>query len=365
MKKIIALLVVFALFAGSAFAADLSASAATRAKLLIGSSKEDSDITTAFDLQNARVQGGADSDDGVMGGWIRMDRQDSWNAYVYWKPLDFLRIRYSYNPDGHWGANGPASGWGFYEQATDYTDEGANAWGEGGLYGWNGNDGLAFGTGATKNVMIDIMPIDILTVHVGLPVGSAKDKDGKSTWGAVFQEVYTDVDLGLPFGRFIVAYKGQGEKKGQINASIGLPIAILDLCIGAGIPFDTTDGTAKKQISAGVNLKASISDVFGIKLRTYTYLGGEDTDPFTLTADVLPYFKVTDNFTAYLSVGFGMGVPKEGDTLIGFNLNPYVQVTAGGGRFFAGFKLTNNGVKYDGNKTETTWGVTTGMTYDF
>jgi len=67
--------------------------------------------------------------------------------------------------------------------------------------------------------------------------------------------------------------------------------------------------------------------------------------------DVLPFFRVTPNITAFCSIGFGMAWRIAGVVEISqfdWYFNPYVEIgTQGewGPRFFAGFRLwpTNDG----------------------
>jgi opacity protein-like surface antigen len=360
MKKIIAVLVVFALFAGSAFAADIGVNVNASSTLLSGSSKEDSDITTKYDLNLVRISAAGGDDN--FGGWFRMS--GTWEAagLAWWKPVDFLKVQLGWNPDGHWGQDFDY-GWGFYRAATsdftDLTDNGENSWG-GGIYTWNGGVGQAFPGGGTWPVMLEITPIDLLTINIGLPFDGRKIDE-------LFDGFYLGVGVNPGFGNIRVEYKGEGEKKGKIAASYGMPISILHFAVGLTMPYNANDGAPKQPIYAGLGVRAGINDSFGIKLRTYATLGGEDSDPLKLTADLLPYFTITDTFRAFIGIGFAMASYDDSDlNKIGWRFNPWVEIgQEWGPRFFAGFNLKNDGVEYEKDKTETTWKVVIGIGSSF
>jgi hypothetical protein len=364
MKKIIALLVVFALFAGSAFAADIGVDVHASARLAEGASGQD-DIITNGSLDRVRIGAGGETEDGVFGAWFRMDGIH-WSGgfdaqgLAWWKPLDFLKVQLSSNPDGHWGKDG-VSRWMFYQTATDtsgLTDGGANSWG-GGLYGWNGDAGGAFFGGVNTGLMLEITPLDILGINIALPFG------GDATWEDNFNNFTAQVAVNLDFGNFALTYQGQGEKKGYLRVYAGLPISIINLDVGFGLPFDSNDGAVKAPVTAGLALKAGISDAFAIKFRTYAFFGGDDK-AFKLTADVMPYFAISDSLSAFLAFGVGMLSPDSGDATIGFNVNPYIIVgSEWGPKFLAGFKVNSDGVKDADDKTTTKWALVIGMQVGF
>jgi hypothetical protein len=381
MKKIIALLVVFALFAGSAFAVDLGGAVNGTVTLLQGDSIKDSDVTSGMGMDRIRIEGAGQTDDGVFGGWLRMEGASvGANGLAWWKPIDMLKIIIGGNPDGHWGKEG-VTGWMFSQTAYDsgVTNNTENIWG-GGMYNdsasggpwsgnaWNGNSRQAFFAGdGWSGLRIEITPMDILAIKVGLPTFG--------TWEDNFNNVVAQVDLNLAFGNIALSYQGQGEKKGKLFGYVGLPISIVNLDVGVGIPFDTNDDAPDQLIWAGLGLKVGLSDLFQIRLRTYAGFGGEKADPFRLTADVMPYFILSDSLRAGLTIGFAMAsfdkdyAPyTDGESIIGFNINPYIEVgQEWGPKFLAGFYLKNNGWKQNSGNDDaiSNWGFAIGIQSSF
>jgi hypothetical protein len=381
MKKIIALLVVFALFAGSVFAVDLGGAVNGTVTIAQGSTVEDSDITSGMGMDRIRIEGAGQTDDGVFGGWLRKEAGESGaNGLAWWKPIDMLKIIIGGNPDGHWGKEG-VTGWMFSQTAYDsgVTNNTENIWGggmynsdpSGGAWGsgaWNGNSRQAFFAGDGYNgLRIEITPMDILAIKIGLPTFG--------TWEENFNEIIAQVDLNLAFGNIALTYQGQGEKKGKMFAYAGLPISIVNLDVGVGIPFDSNDGAAKQQIWAGLGVKAGISDLFQIRLRTYAGFGGEDSDPFTITADIMPYLTLSDSLRVGFTLGFAMASYgdgyepyKDGSSIIGFNVNPYIEVgQEWGPKFLAGFYLKANGWKQNNGNDDavSVWGLAIGIQSSF
>jgi hypothetical protein len=365
MKKIIALLVVFALFAGSAFAVDLGGAVNGSATLFAGSSEKDSEITSDLGLGRVRIDGGGQNDEGTFGGWLRFDPTggNTMNSLVaglaWWKPLDVLKVTIGANPDGHFGKEG-VTGWMFSQTAYDVavTVNSGNIWG-GGMYGWNSQSRSAFTSGWDSNaLMLEITPLDILAINVALPFA-----EGGKKLEDVFNKAFAQVDVNLAFADIALTYKGAGEKAGNFFAYVGLPLGIVNLDIGAGIPFDNSDDTLP--INFGIGAKAGLSDLFGIKLRAWATVGGEKKttaagvttttkDPFILTADLNPYLTLSDNLRVFFTLGFAMAsYDKKEDnkssgeaSIIGFHVNPYIEVgQEWGPKFLAGFKLSNNGKK--------------------
>jgi hypothetical protein len=370
MKKIIALLVVFALFAGSAFAVDLGGAVNGTFTVFQGSSEEDSKVTADASLRRVRIDGSGQTDDGAFGGFFRFDTglyaganmPNATSGLAWWKPLDVLKISLGGNPDGHYGKEG-VTGWMFSQTGYDTGDVATNSgniWG-GGMYGWNGQSRNAFYGGSGSNALrLEITPLDILAINVQLPVFEGGE------WKDIFNGVIAQVDLNLAFGNIALTYAGGGEKKGSMFAYVGLPISIINLDVGVGIPFDSNDDAAKQQIWAGLGLKAGFTDLIGLKFRGYAGFGGEDSDPFALTVDVMPFFTFSDSLRVFFSLGLAMAVPDEGDSTVGFNINPYIEVgQEWGPKFLAGFYLKNSGAKDAKDNTISNFGLVIGIQASF
>jgi len=134
----------------------------------------------------------------------------------------------------------------------------------------------------------------------------------------------------------------------------------LALDVGLGMGFD--DGDDSQPISAGFAVVYNVSEDFGLKLRTMATFGGEDTDPFELLFDVLPFFQLSPTMRAFCSVGISMESPKEGDAVIGWHLNPYLEIGRPmGPAFYAGLRIESPG----GDDAPVYWGIPIGIAVSF
>jgi len=91
-----------------------------------------------------------------------------------------------------------------------------------------------------------------------------------------------------------------------------------------------------------------------------------------ILADILPYYNISDNLSAYLNAGISFA--KKSDALdeakTNFFVNPYVAVKSGPGTFYAGFQLVTiakglKGGNPDPDKSLLAWGVPIGMAVSF
>jgi hypothetical protein len=164
-----------------------------------------------------------------------------------------------------------------------------------------------------------------------------------------------------------------GGDPAKIYAYFGLSaIENLGIDVGLGFGFPINDSEAKTvysaPVAAGVGVKFD-KDAFGVKFRAVADFGGQKKtegidpvkDPFRVTADLLPYFALNDNFTIFLGLGLGLGIPTDADKdrfklaynkdlkpYVGFHINPYIQVgPEWGPSFWLGFKLWATGKKWE------------------
>jgi hypothetical protein len=162
----------------------------------------------------------------------------------------------------------------------------------------------------------------------------------------------------------------------------------LDVGVGYTMPY-TTEAKVKVNppMAAGLGVKYTM-DTFGVKFRTVASFAGSSTPDggkkseagLGLIADVLPYFIVNDNLTAYASIGVGYQAPAKYDgkvvqsngkdddpAIIGWHFNPYVQIGAEWGpTFYAGIKLWSDGKEHGKDKDKwINWAVPIAMVVSF
>jgi hypothetical protein len=364
MKKLIAISVVFALVAGTAFAVDLGGEVIATVNVLEGNNVKDSDVNSSASMNRVRLQGEGANDDGTFGGWIRVDGvhwsgDPQFDGYAWWKPIDQLKLWIGGNAgDGFFGKEGN-TGWMFYQRASDpgVTIGGANVWG-----GPENGSGLVFrnafyggGIDGGNAFYATISPADIVDINLELPFF----KGGEV--GDVIGDLIAQVSFNLDFGNIALTYAGDSSDDTNGNAYVYFNLgAVENLSLDVGIGLTIPGDVEGQPIAAGLGVKYDVNDAFGLKFRTVAGFGGDDK-AFRLLADVLPYYTINDNVKAFLSGGVTMLSPDQGDAVIGFHVNPYIWVgQEWGPTFWAGFKLWTNGAKGGGDKAEDTlinWAV--------
>ena len=403
MKKLIVFSVIFALLAGSVFAVDLGGVVFGGVNVLEGSSAKKADPKDAPDGEKAdigasgymkriRLEGAGEAGENF-GGWLRFDPTGGSyyggfaSGIAWWKPIDMLKVAIGGNPDGIYTKDG-VTGWMFYQMASDAADitNPNQVWyAPGGYYGRGPQyrTDAFYGGFGEQGLMLELTPMEMLAINVAIPYmrgGEVKN---------VYAHTTAQVDLNLDFGEITITYQGgtnevaytpaYTDDDGKDHKAVGpdadpsrlfayfglTAIENLGIDVGIGFPFpnkdDDIDYKRNSPIGIGLGVKFT-TDAFGVKLRTAATLAGKTTygdvetkDPFGLGVDILPFYKVSDELCIFLSAGINMSVPDEGDSVVGFHVNPYVQVGGEWGpSFWAGFKLWSDGADYDNwKKTDT------------
>jgi len=433
MKKLIAISVVFALVAGTAFAeVNVGATTFGKVNVMEGSTKKDTDTFGASgDMGRIRLEASGQNDEETFGGWLRLDAGTyggipSAFGYAWWQPIQLIKFLVGTNGgDGLFSADG-FTRWGFYQGAGDIgvVKEG---WAFGGaFYG-------GFGAGGAT---LTITPIEALAINIGVPFfdgGRAEavykqtnaqvsyNIDGIGNLAVTFEGHYEGPQDNLPRNKKIsIAQPKAGEPYYYYKAISGAgskfyaffnlsAIENLGLNIGAGFTLPVKDEdeiagvktTDTYNAPVAVGLGASYdAGAFGIKARVQgefaqsakseaSWSGGSSSNefkgPFVLNADLLPSFAINDSMKVFLSAGLSLTgeykLPKEPDpadptktiektidSVVGWHINPYFTKSAGGGTFYAGFRLASAGEKGtagDGDKALVTWAVPVGVAFSF
>jgi opacity protein-like surface antigen len=354
MKKLIAISVMFALVVAGAFAADVSGEVI--GQFIVANQDGDGD-TMAGDgeMKRLRIEVSGTNDDETFGGWIRAE--GGVDGLVWWKPIPQFKLILGGNPDGHWGLEGYA-GWMFYQRATDLgvTFEGENLWGWN-LYNkatgdWDSTvTGFLIGTsfrqafyeGFGGGLMMEIAPMDMLSINVGVPFKSKKLADA-------YQAATLQVNLNLDFGNIGLTFDmagSSGDGKLFVYFNLGA-VENLSLDFGLGYGLNSNDAMA-----IGLGMKYAFSDSFALKLRVMAQLF--DDDPAIL-ADIMPVIGINDNMMACISVG----VANRGD-VTNFHFNPFLWVgQEWGGSFWAGIKVWTID-----NNDSINWAIPIGIGFGF
>jgi len=218
MKKLIAISVVFALVAGAAFAADVSAEVIGKINLAEGDTGKDvyldkdgkvasesHDVKATGGFRRARVMGSGENDEGTFGGWFRFETYgykalgDGLAGNVWWKPVEQVKLLLGGNPDGLFGLDGMTR-WNFYQIGGD-TDVIHESWKFGSSFyeGW-GNTGA----------VLTLTPTEGLEINWGIPYGNY-DEAKYVYLSSTIQIAYAAEGL----GKFGLTYKGG---KGNVKA---------------------------------------------------------------------------------------------------------------------------------------------------
>jgi len=413
MKKLLVLSVIFALVAGSVFAADVSGAVIGTFTLLEGNTgkwmTEDGEnplldgdnkpvesptsrpITTSSGMDRVRIEASGENEDGTFGGWARIEglhwNGDYFSGYAWWKPFDALLVRLGTNGgDGFWGKDG-VTRWMFYQTVTDtgVSFGGDNSWGNS-IYGIGADfNGAFFGGLGANALMLEIKPIDILGINIGIPFGGGKVADE-------YKNINIQLDLNLDFGNIALTFVGNQGKLdvefddetydvdvkasgAKIYAYFGMPLnEQMSIDVGLGYTLavkgekDTElDGmTYNAPIAVGAGFKFA-SDSFGLKARVTALLAGKlapkegdaIADPMKVLFDVIPFFPIGDKATLFVSAGIGFKAednkidPADGkvkavtdSSVFGWHLNPFIQIgEEWGPKFLAGIKLWSGAAK--------------------
>jgi len=392
MKKLFAIAVVFALVAGTAFAMDVGGTVFGHVNFLEGDSlketrTDDHKIFASGGMDRLRIDGGGEAMEGKFGGYIRID--GGIEGHAWWKPLDLLKFTIGKNvSDGIWGKEG-VTGWSFNQMPYDCgVAVNTGIWGTE-FYAapdWSKSRWAFFGGFGGGGALLEVKPIDILSVNIAIPFIDDVDNDGNPGGKAadVFSRVVGQVDVNIGgVGNIALTYTGEGRgyiKDGNFKGSpideptgsfflyYGGNFGALGIDFGLGYHLADKHGSHHNQpLGLGLGVKFAASDQFGIKFRTVVAIPGEKFQEMNFKADLLPYFALNDNMCIFLNTGLNVTIPSEdeqkinkntgdkwkNDPTVGFVLNPYLRVGAEWGpTFYVGFQLYTDGIKtYKGGDT--------------
>jgi len=408
LKKLIVIIAVLALVAGTAFAQpNMGGQLMIGTTLLSGDSAEDSDILMGGQqFHEAKMsatfgdsKGGGKlvftvGNDGAYSGGLGDAWKRAW-GFLYWRPVAQFRMQVGVNADGDYGA-AQISGWGFTGEAknsvgaiSDYMNwGGGNTWWP--LWIFQSaltRKGNAFypGTGDLANVNFSIFPIEGMVAHIILPIGDGLADSGNGNAQEV-QNQLADFHFNLKYtfeeaGLLNVAFVGKGGlgKDKEKEASVGNLYASfylnaiqgmgIELGLVYGLPWEKEAGTAQDGfLGVGAGFRFDDGGPFTFKLRANARLGGmtDDKDMGTLIyANILPCYKINNNVWAFLYAGLSLETGENDFQRTGWFVNPYLWVRAAEGlRFWTGLQVYQTGIM-DGADPDIIWRVPFGFNFYF
>jgi len=413
LKKLIVIMAVLALVAGTAFAQpSMGGQLMIGANLLEGNNAEDSDITMGgIGFHEAKLNAVfGDSKGG--GKFVMVTSNPNGTAYnhgigsqvdgkainlqtwgfLYWRPVAQFRMQIGVNADGDFGA-AQISGWGFTGEAKNSVaamneyEEWEKVWWP--LWVWQsgGRQGNAFypGTGDLANVNFQFFPVDGLIATLVIPINGGQELDLQTQISDFqFNARYTIEEAGI----LNVSFIGRGglgkdmdkaASAGDIYASFFLNAIQgmgAELGLTYNIPYkDASDVEHGGYMGVGAGFRLDNGGPFTFKLRANATLGGKvaDKDRTTLIyANILPCYKINNNVWAFFYAGVGVETAwaDYDGSRIGWFVNPYIWVRAAEGlRFWTGLQVYQDG-RRDGQFGESadsplSWRVPFGFNFYF
>jgi len=327
MKKLIAISVVFALVAGAAFAeASVSGTVFGTVTPLQGDTGKDAagdahKITAGGGYGRIRVEASGQDDDGVFGGYIRLEHGAWWgsgapvvsaDANVWWKPVDAFKFTIGNNGhDGFFGADGVAR-WNFYQVPGDVGFIAEHWWYSSSFYG-----GFDAGGG-----ILTITPIDALEINLGIPFIGMAGREALDVFLSTNVQVAYTID---GIGKLAVTYDGGTGYKAEVK-----PKAIF---VPAGDPAEAEYGWVIKGASnpptasdfvyvAWEETKPAATTGAAAKWKLFGGSSASDDDPMKFYA----YFGLTAIENLGIDFGIGYTLPIAGE---GYTINTPVAIGLG------------------------------------
>ena len=396
-KKLIAISVVFALVAGTAFAVDLGGQVIGSAEVAKSVNGGDAQLFQGG-TGRVRLEGSGEGEIGIgtIGGWIRVEGRsglsldvqgfleganglsgitdwdnptdaekesiaaikgavtlgETFQGLVWWQPVEQLKIQIGVNKDGMYDTTHLVR-YGFNAQANEISGLAARNM-------WSGNpassDYAIFGGYGEHHFAFIITPMEAVTVNVAIPLNQGP------TAGDVFKQALFQINYNADFGAVHFTYQGSNaaNSAGKIYASTYLGSLVDGLGVEVGASFTLPKGgAAKAPLGVGLGVKYDVSEQFGVKLRSFFAIPMESGGKVGMAFDLQPYYAINDSVVAY----FDFGIAKGGADMT-FHIAPYVRVGAEwGSSFYAGLNINNGDVW--GKTAKINWGIPVGMVASF
>jgi hypothetical protein len=294
-------------------------------------------------IGRVRIEGSGEADIGIgtVGGWMRLDFSGaaSGQGKAWWQPIEQLRIQLGVNSDGEFDTS-HIGRYGFYAQANEL-----------GLVNSDGNWGKVsydtgvFGGYSGFNFALIITPMEGLNINVALPWNVAPGGTDKQP-AATFKKAFFQANYNADFGAVHITYQGvnDGRVVGNFWGSVYLGSLVDGLGLELGVGFVAHESAAayKDPLSIALGAKYDVNEQFGVKLRTiFAIESGSGSDKIHMRVDLLPYYAINENVTAYFDAG--VYLPSKSNMI--WHINPYVRIgSEWGAGFYVGLAV-NNGAK--------------------
>ena len=392
MKKLIAISMMIALVAGAAFAQEVSLGFTVETRMSVsGESSEGNKPAMGGSVADAYLQASAANDEGTMGGLVRITQTGAAHrAFVWWKPIDQLRVFLGRDNDGMYTTAHMQAGWGFHRAGQGFFNQ----------HSWDYWRTMFPGNWDSFGLALEITPIEGLAINFVLPLDGvtanynvAQESGSWTNRAKTFEERFNDIRINVSYeipsiGKVIFNYIGSGLPatfSGTENPTGVKPILYHDGTIGAAFELSAVTGLdliagfgmqlanrseKNSPLVIGIAGSYAITDEFTVKFRGAFEAGGilpmnNSAAGYVNTSTANPWAWHNQNSQAYtkgnafqfnvmpiynlgfmevlLDVGIRMVMPdaaaiagwKVAD--LGWFINPSFRVPIPGGRFHFGF----------------------------
>ena len=351
MKKFIAISVVLACVAGSAFAQTRVTGALEYAWAAFQSSDiTDSDVkpNTRTTYNEIYMQIDRTSDDVDAGALLRYRLKDDGNnhadyramanrAFMWWKPNDLIRLWFGRDDDGQFGL-GDIVGWSYFRGSRWVSREG---WDFGGAFIGNFKEGFAI-------TLTPYMIYDGLTLNIATTLPKFSDQAQRNLEDQYPDYLQISAAIALDFGSIHLAW--DGKEAGDHKDAIGF--AFRSASLFDGISFEiggayklTKDAEDPIQLAYGLvydgggwGLKSRMLIKGFDQTKVKTVEGDFVAKDFGLRFEVMPYYNF-DFGSVFCNVKFV--VPQSTTADYGWEINPYISKSVGSMNMRAGAIISN------------------------
>jgi len=354
MKKLFAILVVFVLVAGAAFA-QVTALVETRLWVLNGADMDN--MTTGGSIGAAYLQFNGANEAGTLGGTFRFRNTDQGSTsggsgvrfhrvFTWWRPIPQVRVFLGIDNDGLFDTAGLA-GWAFHAGDNDYMfNHHWDFWRQVFPGNWDGF-GLA----------ISVYPMQGLQLNLVVPTGNLGWYQGTNSqvtrnvpiedmypWGLRFMGSYLIPDIGTV--HFVWNFQDKEALAGEHFADtehygrFGLNLHLTALnamgiqaIVGGSVVLPKYSDT-DPDIHAGFGVQYS-AEGWAVKARMAVRLPGGDADAF-ISGNVMPVFDIPGG-----QAMIDIGLTTQGSDM-GWFLTPIYRMPIPGGAFSIGLHIYSN-----------------------
>jgi len=340
MKKLIAILVVFALVAGAAFAETaMGGSAEVRWTIAENSGADNAKTLTSGAVEAVGFQMSTANDEGTFGGmgkfvfwghgpnvghgtagnrgWEIGPSHHKWDrVFAWWQPIPQVKFFLGFDGDGQFNTAN-LSRWGHHQMDRGISVE-----------DWDASDFL-IGNWDDFGMALIITPMDGLALNLAMNIPQAKtDVEDWLKESIQFQVVYAIPDIGTVY----FTYNNFSGEDGLVGLTFHSGSLVDGLAFEVGGSFDLDADDDAVNFGVGVHYSG---DGFGVKARAFFW----PNDDFYVKADIMPWVDL-GFATLYCNIRVVTGARdyhgEDATTDLGWHVNPYLRLNVGVGDFRIG-----------------------------